>query len=261
MKKYLDIAKFAALEARKIHLSYYRKIIQIQNKQDSSLVSNADQESESLIRSIFRSHTPEFDILGEEEGHEKSAQAKKGRWIFDPLDGTTNYIHGYPFFCSSIALEIEGKVQVAVVDAGLFAKTYFAIAGQGAFCESEGQVYPLKVSQAQDLSKSLIATGFMTYGGKDLDHQVDIFKKLIEKTRGVRRSGSAALELCLVAEGSLDGFWEFGLKEWDTAAGSLIIKEAGGSVTNQDGQDFSLRDPCIVACVPQIHGELLRFIK
>lgn len=262
MEKYLDIALKAAQEARKVHLNYYRKIIQIQNKQDSSLVSNADQESEAVIRAIFRAETPEFAILGEEEGLENSSSGqKKGRWIFDPLDGTTNYIHGYPFFCSSLALEIEGQVSIGVVDASLFGKTYYAIQGQGAFCKTEHGIYPLNVSVAKDLASSLIATGFMTYGGSDLDHQLSIFKKLIQGTRGIRRSGAAALELCLVAEGCLDGFWEFGLQEWDTAAGSLIIKEAGGAVTNSEGKTFGLKDKAIVAATPNIHSELLSCIQ
>lgn len=261
LSSYLKIAHEAAQAARKVHISFFNKLRDVRNKQDSSLVSEADEQSEAVIRDILRKKTPQFDILGEEEGSELSqgsSEAKSnGRWIFDPLDGTTNYIHGYPFFCSSIGLEINGQTVVGVVDAALFNKTYHASLGGGAFCNSQ----KITVSESPQLSSSLIATGFMTYGGVDLERQIRVFQKLIQTARGIRRCGAAALELCFLAEGSLDGFWEFGLKPWDMAAGSLIIKEAGGKITNDKNQDFRVDHKAIVASNVLIHSELISCLE
>lgn len=256
LTKILRVAIEAAMRARKVHLSYYKKLTDIRNKLDSSLVSEADQKSERAIRELIRKKFPDIDILGEEEGLEKRS-ASKSRWLIDPLDGTTNYVHGYPFFCSSIALEIDGEIKVAVVDSAIFKKTYWAVKGFGAFVNKK----KIATSKSKSISESLVATGFSTYGGTKLDLEMTVFQKLIEKSRGVRRSGSAALELCMLAEGALDGFWEYGLKPWDTAAGSLIVLEAGGSVTNQNGEKFHPDQEVVVASNGKIHKELLSQIK
>ena len=256
LSEILSVAVDAAMKARDVHLQYFRKLTRIENKRDQSLVSEADKNSEKVIRDIIRKKFPDIDILGEEEGLEKGTQSKS-RWLIDPLDGTTNYIHGYPFFCSSIALEINGEVKVAVVDSALFEKTYCAVRGHGAFLNNE----KIQVSQSATLHESLVATGFSTYGGKRLDLEMTVFQQLVEKSRGVRRSGSAALELCLLAEGSLDGFWEYGLKPWDTGAGSLIVEEAGGLVTNQLGEKFHPDQDVVVASNGFIHQELVTLIK
>lgn len=252
----LHVAMDAAWKARKVHLSYYKKLTRIENKRDQSLVSEADQTSEKVIRELIRKKFPDIDILGEEEGLEKHG-SNQSRWLIDPLDGTTNYIHGYPFFCSSIALEIDGEVKVAVVDSALFEKTYWAVRGHGAFVNNK----KIEVSKSKTISESLVATGFSTYGGTRLDLEMTVFQELIKRSRGVRRSGSAALELCMLAEGALDGFWEYGLKPWDTAAGSLIVEEAGGKVTNQNGQKFHPDQDVVVASNGQIHDALITLIK
>jgi myo-inositol-1(or 4)-monophosphatase len=254
LTRFLHAAFIAAMKARKVHVEYFKKLSHIRNKLDSSLVSEADQKSEKVIRDVFRKKFPDISILGEEEGLEKHSN-KSSRWLVDPLDGTTNYIHGYPFFCSSIALEINGEVQVAVVDSAVFKKTYWAVKGFGAFVQSGLRKKKLSVSETKKLGESLIATGFLTYGGPDLKFQIDIFQKFIETTRGVRRSGSAALELCFLAEGLLDGFWEYGLKAWDTGAGSLIVSEAGGRVTNRKDENFHPDDKAIIASNGLIHLE------
>jgi myo-inositol-1(or 4)-monophosphatase len=256
LSEILNVAKTAAMKAREVHLQYFQKLTQVENKRDLSLVSEADKNSEKVIRELIRKKFPDIDILGEEEGLEKGKTANS-RWLIDPLDGTTNYIHGYPFFCSSIALEIGGEVRVAVVDSAFFNKTYCAIRGQGAYVNNS----KIQVSQSPTLHESLVATGFSTYGGKRLDLEMTVFQQLIEKSRGVRRSGSAALELCLLAEGALDGFWEYGLKPWDTAAGSLIVEEAGGKVTNQNGEKFHPDQDVVVASNGLIHQELVSLIK
>jgi myo-inositol-1(or 4)-monophosphatase len=262
LSKVLRVAIEAALRARKVHMAYYKKLKNIQNKRDMSLVSEADQKSEKVIRELIRKKFPDIDILGEEEGLEtlkkkSTKNTNHTRWLIDPLDGTTNYVHGYPFFCSSIALEIDGKVQVGVVDSVLFKRTYYAVRGYGAFLNNK----KISVSKSKNITESLVATGFSTYGGEQLETEVNVFQKLIQKSRGVRRSGSAALELCLLAEGALDGFWEHGLKPWDTGAGSLIVTEAGGEVTNEKGENFHPDQDVVVASNSIIHSELLNLIK
>ncbi len=252
----LRVAVDAALKARKVHMIYYKKLTNIQNKLDQSLVSEADQKSEKVIRHLIRKKFPDIDILGEEEGLEKR-DGSRSRWLIDPLDGTTNYVHGYPFFCSSIALEVDGIIQVGVVDSALFEKTYIAVRGYGAFVNNK----KISVSKSKTIPESLVATGFSTYGGAKLDLEMTVFQKLIERSRGVRRSGSAALELCMLAEGALDGFWEYGLKPWDTGAGSLMVEEAGGKVTNEKGQKFHPDQDVVVASNGIIHKELINLIK
>ncbi len=256
LNKILHAAFAAAKAASKIHLEYYANLSRVRNKQDSSLVSEADQASEKAIRVILREKFPDIDILGEEEGLEVRSK-KTSRWLVDPLDGTTNYIHTYPFFCSSIALEVDGEVVVGVVDAAIFNRTYWAVQDFGAHL-NDRRIY---VSEATEIADSLVATGFSTYGGERLDFEMQVFQTLIQKTRGVRRSGSAALELCLLAEGALDGFWEYGLKPWDTGAGSLIVTEAGGKVTNQKGEPFHPDQDIVVASNGAIHDDLVSLIK
>jgi myo-inositol-1(or 4)-monophosphatase len=256
LNRVLYVAMDAALLARKVHMAYFKKLTNVRNKQDLSLVSEADQQSEKIIRSLIRKKFPNIDILGEEEGLETRSK-NKSRWLIDPLDGTTNYVHGYPFFCSSIALEIDGEVQVGVVDSAIFKRTYWAVRGHGAFINNK----KISVSQTQTIEDSLVETGFSTYGGKKLETEMKVFKGLIEKTRGVRRSGSAALELCFLAEGALDGFWEYGLKPWDTGAGSLIIEEAGGKVTNENGEKFHPDQDIVVASNGFIHSDLINLIN
>lgn len=251
----LKVAVDAAIKTRKVHMLYYKKLKNIENKLDLSLVSEADKKSEALIRSLIRKKFPDIDILGEEEGLE--SYKSKSRWLIDPLDGTTNYIHSYPFFCSSIALEVNGEVQVGVVDSVLLKRTYFAVRGHGAYLNNK----KISVSKSKNIKESLVATGFSTYGGEKLDIEMNVFQKLVQKSRGVRRSGSAALELCLLAEGSLDGFWEHGLKPWDTGAGSLIITEAGGKVTNVKGEKFHPDQDVVVASNGIIHQELINLIR
>lgn len=256
----LHVAMDAALLARKVHMTYFKKLSNVRNKQDSSLVSEADQESEKIIRSLIRKKFPNIDILGEEEGLETRSK-NKSRWLIDPLDGTTNYVHAYPFFCSSIALEVDGEVQVGVVDSAILKKTYWAVRGHGAFINNKISNRKISISETKTIEDSLVATGFSAHGGKKLDTEMKVFKGLIEKSRGVRRSGSAALELCLLAEGALDGFWEYGLKPWDTGAGSLIVEEAGGKVTNEKGEKFHPDQDIVVASNGLIHLELINLIQ
>lgn len=259
LNSFLHAAFEATKGVRKVHAHYFKKLMHVQNKRDLSLVSEADQKSEMVIRNILRKKFPDINILGEEEGFERHS-SENARWLIDPLDGTTNYVHGYPFFCSSIALEINGVVQVGVVDSIIFKKTYWAVRDHGAYLLEGNQNKKLSVSKIKKLKDALVATGFLTYGGPEIRSQISIFKKFVESARGVRRSGSAALELCFLAEGLLDGFWEAGLKPWDTGAASLMIHEAGGHITNRKGQEFHPDDFAILASNGKIHKELSNLV-
>jgi myo-inositol-1(or 4)-monophosphatase len=180
-----------------------------------------------------------------------------GLWVIDPLDGTTNYVHGFPFFCASIGLEINGQVEVGVVHAPLLNYTFTAIRGRGAFRNGK----PLHVSRTQKIEESLLATGFSYQRSEVLNAELEDFKAFAEQARGVRRAGSAALDLCMVAAGVFDGFWERKLAAWDTAAGSLIVREAGGVVSDFSGADFHFSMPSVIAANPAIHTQILKTIQ
>lgn len=173
------------------------------------------------------------------------------------MDGTTNYVHGFPVFCISIGLEVNGELQVGVVDVPILNTTYTAAKGKGAFCNGK----KLQTSKKTKISESLLATGFNSLRKKELIDQLKIFARLIAKARGLRRAGSAAYDLCLVAEGVFDSFWEYNLKPWDTAAGALLVREAGGCVTNYSGEEFQLHHPSLVASGARLHPVILKEIR
>ncbi len=256
LSKALKTAKLAAKEARKVLEKYYGNLTQIDEKQHAGLVSEADKESEKVIVKILRNEFPDINVLGEEGGFNKISESSN-MWVIDPLDGTTNYIHQYPYYCTSIGLKYDNKIQVGVIEVPLLNRTYWAVRGQGAFL-GDRRLEVRKVDQFRD---TLLGTGFFVSPKVDLDHQAHVFKKSIEMVRGVRRCGSAALELCFVAEGSLDGFWEYGLNPWDTAAGVLLIEEAGGIITNDKGEPYKLEDNCIVAGNNVAHENILKLVR
>lgn len=252
----LQTAKRAAKEGRKVLEKYYGNIKQIDEKLHAGLVSEADKESEKTIVRVLREDFPEINVLGEEGGLQKTSDSSN-MWVIDPLDGTTNYIHMYPYYCISIGLKFDNKVQVGVVEVPLLNRTYWAVRGQGAFVDDRR----LRVRQVEQFRDTLLATGFFVSPRVDLDRQTQIFKKCVEQVRGVRRNGSAALELCFVAEGCLDGFWEFGLNPWDTAAGVLLIEEAGGLISNDKGQPFNLEDNGLVVGNKVAHDNILKLLQ
>jgi myo-inositol-1(or 4)-monophosphatase len=219
-------------------------------KLDAGLVSEADEESEQVIQSLLMSAFPQYGFLGEETG-EKSGTG--GRWICDPLDGTTNYVYGYPFFCISIGLEVAGELVVGVVEAPLLGDIFGAVKGGGAFRNG----HRIHVSTRKTLSESLLATGFYYLTEADLNKQIQMFHRMIQQTNGVRRAGSAALDLCHVACGIFDGFWEKGLKPWDTAAGTLMVREAGGIVTDYKNRPYSVALDSILAGSNLVHPQLV----
>jgi len=201
---------------------------QVQHKGRVDLVTEIDLQCETAIREVLARHTPDIPVLGEEGG---GAEHAATRWVVDPLDGTTNFVHGYPFVCTSIALEVDGEAQAAAIHDPLRDHTYQATRGQGAWCGDRR----LKVSDCRDLDQALIGTGFAYDRRERAGFYLKTFRAAMERCRGLRRAGAAAMELALLADGRLDGFWEFNLKRWDVAAGALLVHEAGGRVTDHDG--------------------------
>ncbi len=250
----LQSAKDAAKIGREIILSHFGRLRDVQEKDQAGLVSEADRESERAITQYLRREHAEFWVLGEEESFAKHGFGpveilrQSGVWLVDPLDGTTNYVHGLPFFCVSIGLMYQNEIQVGVVDCPMQQKVYWAAKGRGAFVNEQ----PLHVSEREKIHDSLLATGF-SYTKEALKTQVEIFGDIVGDARGVRRAGSAAMDLCWVAEGVFDGYWEGNLKPWDTAAGALIVKEAGGIVTSYDGRPYDPFDSTLVAANPKLH--------
>ncbi len=239
-------ALIAARMGREVLLSYFGRVKDVQEKFQAGLVSEADKTSEKVIEAYLKAQFPKFDFLGEESAPEdlkKASESDRPQWVLDPLDGTTNYIYGFPVFAVSLALQYRGQVLVGVVDAPLLGKVYCAWKKGGAFCNGE----KLQVSTCGQINKSLLATGFFSEVEDELKLQLGIFEKAIRKARAIRRAGSAALDLCWVASGVFDGYWEKNLKPWDVAAGLLIVQEAGGVITNFKGEPYNLFMDSIVA--------------
>ncbi len=215
------------------------------------LVTATDKESESIIINEIQKVFPDHDILAEESGA-KSNQSNY-KWIIDPLDGTTNFVHGYPSFGISIGVAHKDKLICGIVKELPVDNLYSAIEGQGAFCNGE----PIKVSTVNSLERSLLVTGFSYNHDDKWSMNFELFKRFVDLTQGVRRLGAAAIDLCHVASGKVDGFWEFDLNPWDTAAGVLIVQEAGGTITKMDGTDFNINRPQLLATNGLIQQEMI----
>jgi len=252
INKILETAKNAAFEAGKIHMQYFEKDKEINFKlNEFDLVTNADKQSEQKILSIVQGKFPDHAILAEEGGvlgNENSDYL----WIIDPLDGTTNYAHNFPQFAVSIAVYCDGKPLVGVIYDAVKKEMFFASKGQGAFLNEK----PLKVSVVETLEKSLLATGFPYNREGAMEKNLEYFRHFLYKAQAIRRPGSAALDLAYVAASRLDGFWELNLSPWDVAAGSLIVEEAGGRVTNFYSEGFNYNEKNILASNGLIHLEM-----
>ncbi len=252
--KELHKAIQAARIGREILLGYYGRLKNIEEKFQAGLVSEADKESEKAIVSFLQKEFPETTVLAEEAYHDYELSSDQGRWIIDPLDGTTNYIHQFPIFCISIGLEIKSEIVLAVIDVPMLNETYTAIKGKGAFLNGK----PLKTSETKLIKDSLLATGFIADHEHILQEQLRIFSEVVRKCRAVRRAGAAAYDLCLVAKGVFDGYWERNLKPWDSAAGLLLVQEAGGKVSTYRGEKYTPFKNSMVASNSHLHEELLQ---
>ena len=249
---FLDVATEAALAAGAILQDNYRNLKQIEEKgRPGDLVTEADKQAEAAILKVLNRHVPHHQILAEESGKLGQADSEY-LWAIDPLDGTTNYAHGYPMSAVSIGLSIQKSPQVGVVYNPFRDELFRAAKGLGATCNRR----PIRVSQTQELGKSLLVTGFAYDRRETTDNNYAEFCYLTHLTQGVRRSGSASLDLTDVACGRLDGYWERGLKPWDVVAGIVLLEEAGGKVTAYDGSPIDINSGRILATNGEIHPHL-----
>lgn len=251
---YLHTAIRAAREAARIQLAERGAELDLRTKSsDVDPVTRVDTLCEARIREVIAGAHPGHVILGEEAG-----QAGEGRyrWIVDPLDGTVNYAHGFPFYCVSIALEIDGELALGVVVDGERDETFHAVRGGGAHLNGR----PVRVSQEATPRRALLGTGF-AYVEPDIRRNLEVFARVLPQVQSIRRPGAAALDLCYVASGRLDGFWELALRPWDVAAGVLMIREAGGAVTGAGNAPYRLDDPVLVASNGHLHAKLLDILR
>ncbi len=245
----------AAYEGGRVLRDHLGKLAQIHKKGRIDLVTEADTGSEERIKATIRKAFPKHTILAEESGLEKG-QADC-RWIIDPLDGTTNYAHQLGLFAISIAFALDDKIIIGIVLNPLSGELFVAAEGQGATLNS----HSICVSRTSEVSDSLLVTGFPYAHGAIIDTLMVRFRNCLEASQGVRRLGSAALDLCFVACGRFEGFWEQELKPWDTAAGQLIAREAGAEVTNFAGLAFTIEQKEILATNGKIHTEMLALLE
>jgi myo-inositol-1(or 4)-monophosphatase len=249
---FLDIATEAALAAGAILQSYWGHLETVEEKgRPGDLVTVADKEAEAAILKVLQRHVPEHSILAEESGQLGNNQSNY-LWAIDPLDGTTNYAHQYPIAATSIGLLISGKPQVGAIYNPFRDELFRAAKGLGATRNRR----PIQVSQTPELSKSLLVSGFAYDRRETSDNNYAEFCHLTHLTQGVRRSGSASLDLSDVACGRLDGYWERGLSPWDVVAGIILVEEAGGKVTAYDGSPLVIDSGRILATNGQIHDQL-----
>ncbi len=249
---FLDIATEAVLAAGVILQDYWGKLDSIQEKgRPGDLVTVADKAAEAAILKVLQRHVPHHALLAEESGNlgEKNSEYL---WAIDPLDGTTNYAHQYPSFSASVGLLIAGVPQVGAIYNPFHNELFRAAKGLGATRNRR----PIQVSTTNDLAKSLLVTGFAYDRRETADNNYAEFCHLTHLTQGVRRSGSASMDLAYVACGRLDGYWERGLSPWDMAAGIVLVREAGGRVSAYDGSDFRLESGRILATNGAIHDAL-----
>lgn len=224
-------------------------------KREHDYVSNVDKMSEEMIISTIRDAYPDHAILAEESG--KQAKKSDFQWIIDPLDGTTNFLHGFPQFAVSIALKHKNRLEVGVIYDPVSQELFTASRGNGATLNDK----KIRVSSQKGLQDALLGTGFPYHDHSYLDTYLETMKELMQKTAGIRRPGSAALDLAWLAAGRIDGFWEFNLKAWDIAAGALMIREAGGIVSDFENKDGYLESGDIVAATPKVFPEMIKIIQ
>jgi myo-inositol-1(or 4)-monophosphatase len=251
---FLDLAMEAAREGGSILRAEFDHPARISYKGEVDLVTQADRRSEDAIVARLRARFPEHAIVAEEGGGQE--KESRYRWHVDPLDGTTNFAHGYPCFAVSIGLEEAGELIVGVIYQPVTEELFTAVRGEGAYLNERR----IRVSRVEHLSTSLLATGFPSVK-RARNPNIRYYWDFTLRSHGVRRDGSAALDLAAVACGRFDGFWEFGLHSWDTAAGVLLVREAGGVVTSFSGQPYRPGDHETLASNGRIHDEMRQVVR
>ena len=249
-----NVAVMAARRGGAILIRHLNKLdkLKVEKKGHNDFVSDADRAAEEAVIEVIRNHYPNHAVLAEESGKQGESDTV---WIIDPLDGTTNYLHGFPQFCVSVGVQVKGRMEAAAVYDPMRPEIFAAARGDGATLDDR----KIRVSGRKEMDYALIGTGFpFRQTGSDMGPYLAMLGKVIKNTAGVRRPGAAALDLCYVAAGRLDGFWEIGLKPWDLAAGSLIIREAGGIISGLDGSENYLDAGHVLCGTPKIYSGLAK---
>jgi myo-inositol-1(or 4)-monophosphatase len=251
-----SIAIDAALEAGRIIRSHFGNIDGVEYKGVIDVVTVADHEAEAAVLERLTGAFPDFGVLAEESGTQAARNGSGSRWVVDPLDGTTNFASANPHVCVSIGLEQDSRVTLGVVYDPMRDELFIAERGSGATMNGKR----LHVSDTSVFLQSMLATGF-PYDLEKRSENLERFQHFTHLTRAVRRVGAAALDLCFVAAGRFDGFWEAGLKPWDSAAGSLMVHEAGGTVTDYLGEEYFIDSPGLIATNGHVHEDLLAGLR
>ena len=255
----LNFAVQMARDAGRILIDRQGRSLQVSSKGDINLVTEADLAAEKLIIERIQSYYPRHAILAEESGASNGSETGavvEWKWIIDPLDGTTNYAHGYPCFCVSIAVERAGKIEIGVIYDPVRDEMFAAERGQGATLNER----TIRVSDVDELNSAMLCTGF-PYDVRERPDFARHFTNFTMRAQAVRRDGSAALDLAFVACGRFDGFWEDGLNPWDVAAGVLLIEEAGGQVTDYGGAALDIYTPKVIASNGLVHEAMMRVLQ
>ncbi len=256
MEQFKQVLLEATKEAGKIIQQYFQGSFNIENKEGiNNLVTEVDKHSEKAIIDIIRKNYPGHSIISEEVG--EMLQESDYQWIIDPIDGTVNFAHGIPICCVSIGLKHKDELLLGAVYNPMMNELFFAEKGKGAYLNDK----PIRVSSKTNFAKACLVTGFPYKWPNSSEHPIRVFERFILEGLPVRRLGSAAIDLCWVACGRFDGFWEYNLSSWDVAAGYLIVQEAGGRITNFDGAPYSVFDKETLATNDHIHEDMLRLIR
>jgi myo-inositol-1(or 4)-monophosphatase len=256
--RYLATAIDIVLRAGEIQLAHFNRDLRIDKKGAIDLVTEADLEVERMCRRVLAERFPTHAILAEEFAPEPGPGVSTSHcWVFDPIDGTTNYAHGLPIFCASLGLEIDGRVDIAAVYDPTRRELFTAERGGGAYLNGAR----LRTSGASTLIEALLVTGFPYDVHEHADEVLGLFGEFVRRARAVRRLGSAALDIAYVAAGRFDAFWEDDLKPWDVAAASLLVEEAGGAVSGTDGSPFRVRSGHVLAAAPGLQEPMLETIR
>lgn len=256
--RFLATAIDIVLRAGEIQLAHFNRGVRIDKKGAIDLVTEADLEVERMCRRVLAERFPSHAILAEELASAPGQPRQPDHcWVFDPIDGTTNYAHGLPIFCAALGLEIAGRMEIAAVYDPTRRELFTAERGGGAYLNGAR----LQVTRASSLIDALLVTGFPYSIHEDADEILGLFGEFVRRARAVRRLGSAALDIAYVAAGRFDGFWEDSLKPWDVAAASLLVEEAGGIVSGTDGSPFEVRSGHVLAAAPGLHAPMLETIR